>query len=220
VSGYVVDIGHAFLVIFAALFPIINPPGAALLFLSMTRRISQANRAHLAKLVALYAGIIIVASLSIGGYVLNIFGISIPVLRVAGGIVVSLMGWQMLSAPAEDEEDQPSAKPLNTASGNVAFYPLTMPLTTGPGTIAVCIALGTARPTDAVGSLAIGAVLAVVAIVALIYLCFVYAGRIERLVGKTGSEALSRFFSFILLCIGIQTLWTGLAELWTSLPVK
>lgn len=211
-SEHLTTIGQSFLLVVAALFPIINPPGTALIFLSMTRRSSHEERAQLAKLIALYAGLIVLASLS--------FGISVPILRVAGGIVVALMAWQMLSAPAED--DQPAARPIKTTSPSVAFYPLTMPLTTGRGTIAICIALGTSRSTDGqvLGIHLIGALGAVLAIVALIYICFAYADRVERALGRVGSEAFARLFAFILLCIGIQTLWTGLYELWETLPAK
>jgi multiple antibiotic resistance protein len=219
-ADYLAGVTQSFLAIFAALFPIINPPGTALLFLGMTRRYSRDERAVLSKLVAIYTGIIILASLTIGGYVLNIFGISIPVLRVAGGGVVILIGWQMLGAPPEDEHV--SAEPIHPAGRNVAFYPLTMPLTAGPGTIAICVALGTARPegTGILQGFGLGTLLAVLAIGALIYVCFKYADRIEKVIGKAGSEAFSKLFSFILICIGVGTFWSGFSELWASLPPK
>ena len=219
-AEYLAGVTQSFLLIFAALFPIINPPATSLLFLGLTRRYSRDERAILAKLIALYTGIIILASLTIGGYVLNIFGISIPVLRVAGGGVVALIGWQMLGAPPEDDKE--SAEPINPAGRNVAFYPLTMPLTAGPGTIAICVALGTARP-EGEGTLAgfgLGTLLAILAIGSLIYVCFKYADRVEKVIGKAGSDAFSKLFSFILICIGVGTFWSGFAELWASLPAR
>lgn len=209
---------QAFLLVFAALFPIINPPGTALLFLAMTRGLSHADRVFLSTRVAFYTGIIILASLFIGSYVLIIFGISLPVLRVAGGIVVSIIGWQMLiSGGSDNHSATPAARAVTV---NDAFYPLTMPLTAGPGTIAACIALGTARPKGAevFGTFVAGAMVAVIAIVGLIYICFRYSDKIQRVLGAAGSEAFSRLFAFILLCVGVQTFWTGFFDLWSSLP--
>jgi len=210
---------QAFLLVFAALFPIINPPGTALLFLAMTRGLSHVDRIFLSTRVALYTGIIILASLFIGSYVLIIFGISLPVLRVAGGIVVSIIGWQMLISGSTDNHatSTPSSRSVTV---NDAFYPLTMPLTAGPGTIAACIALGTARPkgADVFGTFVAGAVVAVLAISGLIYICFRYSDRIQKLLGAAGSEAFSRLFAFILLCVGVQTFWAGFFDLWASLP--
>lgn len=219
-ADYLAGVTQSFLLIFAALFPIINPPGTALLFLGMTRRYSRAERADMSRRVAIYTTVIVLTSLTIGGYVLNVFGISVPVLRVAGGGVVAMIGWQMLGAPSED--DKTDAVAINPAGRNVAFYPLTMPLTAGPGTIAICIALGTNRPHGGMlfdGS-ATGAVLAILAIGALIHVCFKYADRVEQVIGKTGSEAFSRLFSFILICIGVGTFWSGFSELWASLPPR
>jgi multiple antibiotic resistance protein len=98
----------------------------------------------------------------------------------------------------------------------MAFYPLTMPITTGPGTISVAIALGAILPREIPVMLA--ALAASVAISAAVYLCYRYADRIEGRLGRTGSEALSRLFAFILICIGVQIFWNGFSELWGSLP--
>jgi multiple antibiotic resistance protein len=216
-SGHITK---AFLLVFATLFPILNPPGSALLFLAMTHRESQSDRAFLARRIALYATILIVVSLSIGSYVLILFGISVAVLRVSGGIVVAMIGWQMLSG-TNAPPDAP-VTPTKKSKDYGAFYPLTMPLTAGPGTIAACIALGTARPTGAslFGGFVIGAMLAVVTLAVLIYLCYRYSDRIERVLGAAGSEAFSRLFAFILLCIGVQAFWNGFSELLASVPYR
>jgi multiple antibiotic resistance protein len=213
-------ISKAFLLVFATLFPILNPPGSALLFLAITHRESHGEREHLARQIAMFASILILVSLSIGSYVLILFGISVPVLRVAGGIVVAMIGWQMLSgtAPPNEATTMPSKK----AKDYGAFYPLTMPLTAGPGTIAACIALGTARPAGAsvFGGFVVGGLLAVVALALLIYFCYRYSDRIERVLGAAGSEAFSRLFAFILLCIGVQAFWNGFSELLASVPYR
>jgi multiple antibiotic resistance protein len=210
---------NGFLLVFAALFPIVNPPGTALLFLAMTRRGTHADRAALARRIAIYAFMIMVASLYIGAFVLALFGISIPVLRVAGGIVVALTGWQLLHG--EDLGDNAEAQRAGDAAlHRMAFYPLTMPLTTGPGTIAVTIALGAGRP-ETVGHFdlfGVGALLAALAVALLILVCYRNADRVEQVVGKTASDAMAKLFAFILICIGIEIFWAGFSELWRTLP--
>jgi len=207
-----------FIQMFAALFPVINPPGMALIFLTLTRRASREQRADLARRIGLYAFLVIVVSYFIGTFILRFFGISVPVLRVAGGIVLVASGWRLLNESRSGEETEPAAR--NTASdlARLAFYPLTMPITTGPGTISVTIALGATQPDRPL--LILAALAAAATIAATIYLCYRYADRIEGALGQTGSEALSRLFAFILICIGVQILWDGFSELWTSLPAK
>jgi multiple antibiotic resistance protein len=205
-----------FIQMFSALFPVINPPGMALIFLSMTGRASRAQRADLARRIGLYAFIVVMVSYYIGAFILSFFGISVPVLRVAGGIVLAASGWRLLNeSRASNEAEEPAVRQNASELERLVFYPLTMPITTGPGTISVTIALGATHPMKLpfmLGALAAGA-----AVAASIYLCYRYADRIEGALGKTGAEALSRLFAFILICVGVQILWTGFSELWMSL---
>jgi multiple antibiotic resistance protein len=208
------EILNSLALIFAGLFPIINPPGTSLIFYSMTRRASRAERAELARRIALYAFLILNASLYFGAYVLVIFGISVPILRVAGGIVVTLMGWKLLNAA--DSEQADLEKPAK-GEGLIkaSFYPLTMPLTTGPGSIAATIALGAGRTGTGEQwlSFGIGASLATILISGLVYVCYRFADRVERALGETASDAIARLFAFILMCIGIAIFWAGFSEL-------
>jgi len=140
----------------------------------------------------------------------------LPVLRVAGGIVLASSGWRLLN---ETRSGSDTGVDVGGGSGDwvqMAFYPLTMPVTTGPGTISVTIAMGAILPKTL--PVMLGSLAASVTISAAIYLCYRYADRIEGRLGKTGSEALSRLFAFILVCIGVQILWNGISELWGSLP--
>jgi multiple antibiotic resistance protein len=137
---------NIFLLELAALFPVVNPPGSALVFLGMTRSASHEVRRLIAWRVACNAFFVLVVSLSLGALILSMYGISLPVLRLAGGFIVAVAGWKLLSEgsqkeleAAADSHDQ-RANPLD-----LAFYPLTMPLTTGPGSIAVVISLGLSR---------------------------------------------------------------------------
>lgn len=212
---------NGFLLVFAALFPIVNPPGTALLFLAMTRQGTHADRAALATRIALYALVIMVASLYVGAFVLNLFGISIPVLRVAGGIVVAMTGWQLLQDPSHADAETPAGQGDAASLHRMAFYPLTMPLTTGPGTIAVTIALGAGRPEGMrhLDQFGVGALLAAIVVALMILVCYRNADRVEHLVGKTASDALAKLFAFILICIGIEIFWAGFSDLWRALAL-
>jgi multiple antibiotic resistance protein len=166
----------------------------------------------------------VAASLYIGAYVLSFFGISIPVLRVAGGIVVAMSGWQMLNAPDATEQrrsETPSPRSIDVPPSRLAFYPLTMPLTTGPGTISVAISLGANRPRGIASSLEFFVeTLAAVALIALlVYAFYRNSARIAGWMGVTGTTIVVRLSAFLLFCIGIQVLWNGAAELLGTLPL-
>ncbi|HET6371247.1 MAG TPA: MarC family protein [Nitrospiria bacterium] len=207
-----------FIEVFSALFPVINPPGMALLFLAMTRRATRERRSLLAKRIAIYSLLVIGAAYFLGKFILVFFGISLPVLRVAGGMVLVSSGWRLLTETREQGEPEIAVADAPGELENIAFYPLTLPITTGPGTISVAIALGAVQSFKI--PVMLGVVTAGALISAIIYLCYRYAYRIEGALGQTGSEALSRLFAFILICIGVQILWAGFSELWVSLPSK
>lgn len=215
-----------FLLVFAATLPIVNPAGSALIFLDLTKHLPVRARSNLARLIAIYSFLVLNASLYVGAYLLDFFGISIPVLRVAGGIVVAAAGWRFLTEQGNDDDAEASQAATGASARNymgLAFYPLTMPLTTGPGTISVMIALGTDRPAHesieqriafALSALAATSVLAL-----LIYACYAFADRVRHVLGNTGTTVALRLTAFILFCIGIQILWNGLAELIGSLKL-
>ena len=170
------------------------------------------------------AFIIVAASLYIGAYVLGFFGVSLPVLRVAGGIIVAAAGWRMLNAPDVTEQrrtETPEPKSIDVAPSRLAFYPLTMPLTTGPGTISVAVSLGAGRPSGFhassllffVETLAATALLSV-----LIYGFYRNSAYLAKWIGVTGTTIVVRLSAFLLFCIGIQVGWNGLSELLGSLP--
>jgi multiple antibiotic resistance protein len=146
-----------FLLAFGALFSIVNPLSGAFIFFGATQGMEPKTRAAVSRWVGIYAFCIVAASLYVGAYVLSFFGISIPVLRVAGGIVVSMSGWRMLNEPDATEQRRSEApaypRSIDTPPSRLAFYPLTMPLTTGPGTISVAISIGAGRPGGTYASL-------------------------------------------------------------------
>ena len=215
------EFARTVLVIVAGLLPIINPPAVALVVLSVLPHITDAERRELARRISLNSFVILLASLSVGAYVLNFFGISIPVLRVAGGIVVAMAGWGLLQAP-DDESPEPAPKPRSDASLRAkAFYPLTLPITVGPGAIAVAIALGTGSPRQGAQPVHLAGVgVGLVLVCASIYLCVRFAGHFERLLGTVGTQVAMRLFAFAIFCIGVQILWLGLSELLASVPLR
>jgi multiple antibiotic resistance protein len=206
------------LLVFAALFPIVNPLGGAPIYLAMTSDYSPAERASLAWRVTVNAFVLLVASVATGAYVLEFFGLSVPVVQVAGGLVVSTLGWRLLQDPSPI--DMPSA-PATGRRRNLAFYPLTMPLTVGPGSISVAITIGANHP-DSVRSLLINVpamLIGVTLVAATVFVAYRYADTLCRMIGETGMSVLLRLSAFILLCIGVQIVWNGASTLLRGLLV-
>jgi multiple antibiotic resistance protein len=211
------QIVEGILLVVAALFPIVNPLGGAPIFLSMTSDYAAEDRASLAWRVTVNSFVLLVASVATGTYVLEFFGLSVPVVQVAGGLVVSTLGWRLLQDPT------PIDKPTSAASRrrrNIAFYPLTMPLTVGPGSISVAITIGANHP-DSMRSLLINVpaiLIGVTLVAASVFVCYRYADRLSRVIGETGMTVLLRLTAFILFCIGVQIVWNGASALLRTLP--
>jgi multiple antibiotic resistance protein len=205
------------LLVFAALFPIVNPLGGAPIFLAMTSKYTTPERASLAWRVAVNAFILLLVSVATGSYVLEFFGLSVPVVQVGGGLVVSALGWRLLQDPSALDRPSPeSAAPRRS----LAFYPLTMPLTVGPGSISVAITIGANHPHSVRSLLVNGAavLIGVTLVAASVFVAYRYADRLSRMIGETGMNVLLRLTAFILLCIGVQIVWNGASALLRTLP--
>ncbi len=207
---------NTFLFVFAALFPVVNPLGAAPLFLSLTADCSPKQRARLALGVALNSFLLLLGSMLFGSFILEFFGISVPVVRVAGGMLVTAMGWKLLAEPSGPKRDElhetEAPDPLKES-----FYPLTLPLTVGPGAISVALTVGSHHLRGELAAqmmLVVGAaLLGLFAIALAIYGSYRFAAPLVRCLGQTGVNALIRLSAFILICIGIQIAWGGLSQL-------
>jgi multiple antibiotic resistance protein len=202
----------AFLLAFPALFSIVNPVGAALIFNEIMEGRSRSERQHMADRIAVYSTIVLLVSLWLGGYVLNFFGVSLEALRIAGGLVVAIRAWSLLMQPGVHEDRKTSqAEPAQYDGDDVAFFPLTMPFTTGPGTIAVAVALSSQRPASGAGLLSFfgGMSLAAVCIAGLIWFCYRWSDNVMALLGNSGARVFSRLVAFLLLCVGVQIIVTG-----------
>src|SRR6202035_2048836 len=174
------------LLVVGALFPIVNPLGNTPIFLTLTRGLSGQGRTKLARTIAVDGLLLMVASIFIGTHILGFFGISLPVVQVGGGLVVVSTGWALLRHTDEDETTPDAKRPCNEANYmRQAFYPLTLPLTVGPGSISVAITLGANR-TD--GSewrwpLIVGLLIGALTIAISIYLSYRFAERIGAVLG-------------------------------------
>jgi multiple antibiotic resistance protein len=206
---------NAFLLVYAALFPIVNPFGSAPLFLAFTEQYTNAERARISRQIAINSFLLLLGSLLIGSHVLGLFGVSLPIVRVAGGLVVTAFGWKLLNsgaAPDHNHDTQSAAAHDDPDT----FYPLTMPLTVGPGSISVAITIGSQRATSDWARFVLesaGAVASLVAMALTVYLCYRFAPRLVSAIGRGGMNVVVRLSAFILLCIGIQILWNGVREL-------
>ena len=198
---------------FCALFPVLNPPAMAPIFLEMTSGLSPEDRHRLAGLVGRNTFLMLVVVLVAGGWLLKLFGISIPVIRVAGGLLLFNTAWRMLnSEPKISPAEQDELKGKMTAR---AFFPMTMPVTAGPGTIAVTLTL---VPTGALWhwgtwlSFA-GHAAGIAGAAAAVFLFYRYSEHILSRMGKAGTQAISKVSAFILLAIGVQVVWEGVRGL-------
>ena len=208
----------AFLLAFPSLFSIINPLGMAFVFESVTNGFSRAERERIAGRVGLYSFCVMFVALWAGAYVLSFFGVSLNALRIAGGLVVTLSGWRLLVAEpnrGHSEEKEVPADRADDDPDQLAFFPLTLPFTTGPGTIAVAITLGADRPATGVG-LAIfflGCTLAALANALVIWIAYRYSDRVSDFIGATGRLVVGRLTAFLLMCIGVQILLSAGGDL-------
>jgi multiple antibiotic resistance protein len=205
---------NAFLLGFPALFSIVNPISGAFIFRSVTDSRPPEARAALARLVAVNSLAVMMGALWAGSYVLAFFGITLAALRVAGGLVVALSGWRLLNAPETHEERKQEQAASAEGMEDIALFPLTIPLTTGPGTIAVAVALGAGHPRlfNGLGWFFLGMSAAAMAMTVTIWVTYRYADRLTLMMGPTGTRTITRLSAFLLLCIGVQILITGVED--------
>ena len=209
------------LLLLSALFPIVNPLGGSPIFLALTGDYTPPERRLLSQRIAINSFILLVASGLIGTHILTFFGISLPIVQVGGGLIVVATGWDMLMR--NDEDDRGSEVHHEVDPRDIyrhAFYPFTLPLTVGPGSISVAITLGAnAARFPGVKLPDIFAVIIASALLAVsIYLCYGFADRLARLLGATAMNVFMRLSSFLLVCIGVQIIWNGVSALLRSLP--
>lgn len=208
-----IDHGREFLFGFATLFAIINPYGLSFIFLRRTIALSHADQKRVARKIAVYAFFVLVVSLFGGALILGFFGISISALRIAGGIVVASSGWAMLNERPHSEDDAPRSTASYASVSAMAFFPLTVPLTTGPGTVATAIAIGASRPEtlEAWAPAAVISLLMAAGASLVIYHAYSHATRLAQLLGREGTSVVTSISAFLLMCVGVEIVITGVS---------
>ncbi|KST60634.1 hypothetical protein AO398_13155 [Methylobacterium sp. GXS13] len=225
-----------FLLALSGLIAIVNPIGGAFIFAQVTSAYSHAERVLLSRKIGVYAALVMLGALWAGTAILNFFGVTLAALRIAGGLVVMSSAWTQLNRPearearkqaeASGSKDRGSTTLIETSRdpapgplAEIAFFPLTLPFTTGPGTIAVAITLGANRPTayaDRFGFY-LGVTLAALVVALAVALIYASADRVVALIGPARARVTGRLFAFLLLCVGTQILITGLTDVFAPL---
>jgi multiple antibiotic resistance protein len=200
-----------FIYTFVSLFSIINPIGMSGIFLELTKGFSNSERYRAAYLVALYGAILLLATFFIGPFIIRFFGISLPSIQVAGGLLVFYTAWGMLQTKPQAEGE----KIGSLSASESIFFPLTMPVTAGAGSIAVTIALAEEFGKKYVYDITnISAVMiAVILVFIVVGASYRYAYTIFNKLGKTGASVVSSLSAFILLAIGVTVIWEGIGGL-------
>jgi multiple antibiotic resistance protein len=188
-----------------ALLPVINPVASAPVLLSITEGDSEARRAWQVKRGCIFMVAILVGFLFGGGFIIRFFGISIPGIRIAGGLLVSGIALSMLATPHEDADERRRREEAR-AKRDISFSPLAMPMLSGPGSIALTIGF-TSLADRWLDYVAI--ILGIVVVAVISYVTLRLSGRMVRLIGANGTNALTKFMGFLLLCIGVQFIVNG-----------
>ena len=215
------EAAKSLLLILSAIFPIVDPIGGSPFFLALTGEYSSDARKALSWRIAVDSFVLLVGSYFVGTYILAFFGISLPVVQVGGGMVLIAMGWATLmeSDEACDRSTRKGLAPQDVF--HRAFYPLTLPLTVGPGSISVAITLGAnAAHRHTLQPLTILTALVGFALIAVsIFVCYGFADRLARTLGQTAMTVITKLSSFLLVCIGVQIGWNGVKELLESVTL-
>ena len=210
--------GKSLLFAVATVLPIVNPLATAPMFTTLTHGVDESTRADLARRIGRHVAMLLIGATLVGSYVLDFFGISLPIVRVAGGLIVASTAWRMLHTQQAASDDKAQmAQSLTDDNVRIqAFYPMAFPLTCGPGSIAAAITVGAAlhspRVPESLANFA-GGLAATVLIGLSVFLTFRYAGRLLRPLGEVGLVVFLRLSAFILLCLGVQIVWNGAQEL-------
>ncbi len=198
-----------------ALLPIVNPVSAAPVFVSVTARASAQQRTREARRATVYTCAILLASFFVGNLILSFFGITLPVLRIGGGLVVTRIGFRMLEGSTEPgAADVDGGKGIEAA--DVAFSPVAMPMLAGPGSMASVIAMATEARTLISD---VGVVIGIVVVSLISWGVLRFSGGIVRWMGPSGMQVLTRVMGLILICIGIRFVATGIVVGLTAEPM-
>jgi multiple antibiotic resistance protein len=215
---------------FVALFPVVNPIGGAPIFLSLTKGYSRSSQKVLAGKIAVYGFALLATSLILGSEILAFFGITLTVVQIAGGLVLAYTGWNLLNQRDGDSSADRGQSDLEDALQR-AFFPLTLPITVGPGCISIAITIGAHLRRQAGSGFEHGyprhflaALSGMLLVCLLVAPCYANADRLVKFLGKAGTSILMRLSAFVLFAIGVQIMWNGLSsgipEIVSHLPAR
>jgi multiple antibiotic resistance protein len=200
------DLPTAATATFLALFPIVNPLGAIPMFFSLTADLPRQERGRTALRTAFYVFAILVVFMLFGRFVLNFFGISLPVLKIAGGLIVANTAWGMVTGSSRMTTEESSEA---MTKEDISLTPMAMPMLSGPGSIGVVMGLA----AHATGLLAyVGMVIGILGIGLASYMFLCLGGPLVKRLGPTGMGAITRIFGFLILAIAVQLVWDGVAD--------
>ncbi len=217
-NDLVINFGRSFLFALATLLPILNPPAVAPIFLTLTEGASTNARTQLAQRVAINICLMLAIAMIAGNLVLVFFGISLPIIRVGGGLLVVATAWRLVSASDYDAQHAQNMAEAYTFDQvrSKAFYPLTFPMICGPGALSAAITVGATLHAESKADIALnltGSLVAISVASLVVYFCLKFAAQFLYKLGSNGTAVLMRLSAFILLCLGVQIMWDGAREL-------
>jgi multiple antibiotic resistance protein len=211
---------HLVFIGFVALFPVVNPIGSAFIVSPYFMDLSRKERIRFVKRIALYSFIICMVTVLVGHWILELFGLSIPVVQLAGGIMICKIGWEFLSSDDKQVEEKKELADMDEAPAQQVtgklFYPITFPITTGAGTIAVLFTLSAhgANANSDVYLLNVCALLvSIIGICILIFIFYVNTNRLISYIGIRNEQIINRFMAFLIFCVGLQIAFGGITNL-------
>ncbi|ARB93271.1 MarC family protein [Legionella longbeachae] len=208
---------------FAALFPIVNPVGASIVFLTLVKGSSRQQINALAIKISIYTVVMLLLVLVVGSLILSIFGITVPIVLISGGLLLTQVGWQMLYKPHDESTGLSSSasqgkkiSQLKSIEDPRAFYPLTLPVTAGPTCIAITIALGAHGAQNVWESkflAMLGYSIGIILIGLSVFFCYRYSYYIFDKLKDAGKNVVMSLAAFLNICIGLQIIWRGIEML-------
>ena len=211
---------HFVFIGFIALFPVVNPLGSAFIVSPYFSGLSNKQRVNAVKKIAFYVLILCLFVLLTGHWILELFGISVPIIQLAGGIMICKIGWDFLTPKNVDDalnsaEVKKEPDPVTTTENNL-FYPITFPITAGAGTISVLITLsahGSNKHISQYLTYISAIMLAVIGMCFLVFICYVNANRLIHYLGSHREKIVNTIMAFLIFCVGLQIAVEGITQL-------
>ncbi len=213
------DLAQAIPFTYAALFPVLNPLAGAMIFLNFTHGLPESTTNTMAKKIGVSTFVLLVIVLLTGSWILRFFGITIPIVEIGGGLVVASIAWKLLNQPVSVTNVDAQLASVNKDEKSITemtFFPLTMPITAGPGCIAITLTIGAHEMHNALTRSImgeIGAILGILLASITVWVCYRYADDLSRKLGQSGTRVIMRLSAFINMCIGLQIIWNGIQAL-------